>query len=30
MRLRKPPAPEDLEKVRRWFARLAECVQAVD
>jgi ketosteroid isomerase-like protein len=30
MRLRTPPAAEDLEAVRRWFARLAECVRAVD
>lgn len=30
MRLRKDPAPEDLERIRYWFARLAECVQAVD
>ena len=30
MRLRKEPSAEDLDAVRAWFTRLAECVQAVD
>ena len=30
MRLRGGADPHDLEKMRHWFQRLAECVQAVD
>jgi ketosteroid isomerase-like protein len=30
MRMRSAPDAADLEAVRRWFARLAECVRAVD
>ncbi|MBI3709166.1 MAG: nuclear transport factor 2 family protein [Proteobacteria bacterium] len=30
MRMRTAPDAEDLADIRRWFARLAECVQAVD
>lgn len=30
MRLRSEPDADDLRLVRQWFARLADCVQAVD
>lgn len=30
MRLRQEPAAADVEAMRAWFRRLAECVQAVD
>lgn len=30
MKLRADPLPDDLEAMRRWFAALADCVQAVD
>lgn len=30
MRMRTAPEADDLAGIRRWFARLAQCVQAVD